>query len=129
MQDELKEVFVDYKNGFTELLKPASRSLKDYMHELQVELPKGYCTEINLQAIDWLKEVAFVLKTGFVLTIDYGFTAAELFSAKRSSGTILCYHQQKINTYPYRNIGEQDITSHVNFSALYQWGLKTGLEC
>src|ERR1700739_1167919 len=57
MQDELMEVFVDYKNGFIELLKPALKELTDYLTELKVELPKGFCTEINLQATEWIKEI------------------------------------------------------------------------
>ena len=77
MQDELMEVYVDYKDGFIELLQPASPELKDYLRQLQVELPKGYRTEINLQAIDWIKDIATVLQKGFVLTIDYGYPSAD----------------------------------------------------
>ena len=128
MQDELMEVFVGYKHGFVEILRPATKSLKDYFAELNVILPKGYCTEINLQAIAWLEEIAMVLKKGFVLTIDYGFSSSELYSIQRSLGTLLCYYNHTINDRPYSNIGKQDITSHVNFSALRHWGVKNGLE-
>jgi SAM-dependent MidA family methyltransferase len=127
MQDELMEVFVDYKNRFVETLRPANEILKNYLDELQVRLPEGYCTEINIQAIDWIKDVAGKLRTGFVLTIDYGFSSSELYSNKRSSGNIVCYHKHKINYSPYENIGEQDITTHINFSALNHWGKKNGL--
>src|ERR1700757_1503027 len=128
MKDELMEVFVDYKNGFIELLKPASKELVDYMAELKVELPQGFCTEINLQATEWIKEISGVLKKGYVMTIDYGFPSYELYSEYRRNGTLTCYNKHRINNYPYRDIGKQDITSHVNFSALYLWGLKHGLE-
>ncbi|HLF52386.1 class I SAM-dependent methyltransferase [Flavobacterium sp.] len=129
MDDELMEVFVDYKNGFIELLKPAGKALTDYMSELNVALPKGFQTEINLEAIEWIKEIAASLKKGYIMTIDYGYTSSELYSNRRSCGTIVCYNKHRINDYPYRDIGEQDITTHVNFSALCHWGLKNGMEC
>src|SRR5215203_750031 len=129
MKDELMEVFVDFKNDFFELLKPASNELKEYMEELKVGLKQGFRTEINLQAIDWMKEIGEALHKGFVLTIDYGFPSYELYSDKRKMGTLLCYHHHTINDCPYRNIGDQDITAHVNFSALHHWGLVNGLEC
>ena len=127
MEDELMEVFVDYHNGFTELLKPADESLKDYLHELNIILPKGFRTEINRDAIDWIKAIASSLKKGYVMTIDYGHTTEAMYKSCRSNGTLLCYHQHQITDQPYQNIGKQDITSHVNFSSLCYWGLKNGL--
>jgi SAM-dependent MidA family methyltransferase len=129
MEDELMEVFVDYTNGFVELLKPAKQALKDYLAELNVILPQGYRTEINLEATEWIKEIALSLKEGYVITIDYGYPSSGYYSKHRSSGTLVCYNKHKINDDPYHDIGEQDITAHVNFSALCHWGLKNGLEC
>jgi SAM-dependent MidA family methyltransferase len=128
MQDELMEVFVDYKNGFVETLKPAGNALTNYLAELNVVLPKGFRTEINLEATEWIKEIAACLQKGFVLTIDYGYLSEELYKDRRSRGTLLCYHKHTINDQPYSNIGEQDITTHINFSALSHWGLKYGLD-
>ncbi len=129
MKDKLMEVFVDYKNKFLEVLQPASEKLKNYFTEQNIDLPKGYCTEINMQAIDWTKEIAANLKKGFVLTIDYGFPCRDLYNLKRNSGTLVCYKNHEVNYSPYCNIGQQDITAHVNFSALSYWGEKYGLEC
>jgi SAM-dependent MidA family methyltransferase len=129
MLDGLMEVFVDYKsNEFVELLQPASAILKDYLAQLQIMLPKGFRTEINLQAIDWIKNVARRLNKGFVVTIDYGYSSSDLYTTNRSKGTLVCYHQHAINYCPYINIGKQDITTHVNFSALNHWGSKNGLQ-
>ena len=128
MKDELMEVFVDFDHDFFELLKPASNKLKLYLEELKVCLQQSFRTEINLQAIEWIKEIGEALNKGFVLTIDYGFPSSELYSKKRSMGTLLCYHHHTIKDCPYRNIGDQDLTAHVNFSALYHWGLMNGLE-
>lgn len=129
MEDDLMEVFVDYRDAFIEILKPASNDMKAYLRELHIELPKGYRTEINLQSIDWLTEITTVLKKGFVLTIDYGFTTPELYRAKHRDGTIVCYNKHRVSPNPYSNVGEQDITAHVNFSALHHWGMKKGLSC
>jgi SAM-dependent MidA family methyltransferase len=129
MEDTLMEVFVDYQNDFTEILEPASPSLINYFQELGISLPKGFRTEINIEATKWIEEIASALKSGFVLTIDYGYSSSELYRPSRSCGTLLCYSNHQINDLPYQNIGQQDITSHVNFSALCRWGFKNGLIC
>ncbi|KGO95650.1 hypothetical protein Q767_10515 [Flavobacterium enshiense DK69] len=129
MQDQLMEIFVDYRNDFVEVLQPASKELKEYLSELNIELPKGFQTEINLQAIQWIEEIAKSLKKGYVITIDYGYPSSELYKKERSNGTLMCYANHTTNTNPYQNIGNQDITSHVNFSALCHWGVKNGLTC
>ena len=128
MQDELMEVFVDYENDFVEVLKPANEILKNYLGEQNIVLPKDYATEINLQALEWINEIAVNVETGFVLTIDYGFPASELYNSKRNAGTLVCFKNHEVNYSPYSNIGQQDITVHVNFSALDHWGKKYGLK-
>ena len=127
MQEELMEVFVDYKNGFTELLLPASSSLKNYLGELNIQLPKGFRTEVNLQAITWIEEIAVSLSRGYVITIDYGYPSNEFYRSCRSNGTLMCYQQHAVNDRIYDDIGMKDITSHVNFSALMHWGEKNRL--
>jgi SAM-dependent MidA family methyltransferase len=121
------EVFVAYENDFTEVLKPASPSLKDYLKELNINLPKGFRTEINLEALEWIRQIATVLKKGYLLTIDYGYLSPELYRECRNRGTLMCYHRHTLNDQPFLNIGEQDITTHVNFSALHYYGSKYGL--
>ncbi|HTI08304.1 MAG TPA: SAM-dependent methyltransferase [Puia sp.] len=129
MGGELMEVYVDHGEDFTERLAPASPALKEYLAELRVELPEGYRAEINLEAIRWIEEIAASLQKGYVITIDYGYLSSGLYTGSRSRGTLLCYHQHTINDSPYQHIGQQDITAHVNFSALCHWGLKSGLAC
>lgn len=129
MKDELMEVFVDYKNGFIEVLMPADESLKNYLSEQHIFLPENYSTEINLDAIEWIKDIACRLNEGYVLTIDYGFPSEDLYDSKRNSGTLCCYRNHEVNFTPYANIGHQDITAHVNFSALSYWGKKNALDC
>lgn len=127
MQDELMEVFVDHENGFVEILRPATIELKNYLEELKINLPFGYRTEINLDAIKWIEEISSTLKKGFVITIDYGYPSEELYQEYRNRGTLMCYYKHSVNEDPFTHIGEQDITAHVNFSALDHWGRKNGL--
>jgi SAM-dependent MidA family methyltransferase len=130
MQEELKEVVVSYEDGFAETLEPAEAELKAYLLELGVQLPKGYHTEINLQALAWLKEIATTMQKGYVLTIDYGYPNGSFYKESRNQGTLLCYYKHQVNDFIYQHIGEQDLTCHVNFSAICHWGAKFGLnEC
>ena len=128
MKYELMEVFVDYDDGFVEVLKPASSELRDYFKKQDVVLPKGYRTEVNLDALEWVHDVGSALERGYVITIDYGYPASELYAEHRNNGTLMCYHRHTAEDNPYQRIGEQDITSHVNFSALDIWGREAGLE-
>ena len=128
MENELLEVFVGYEKNFIEILKPASTQQKDYLKELDVTLPYGYRTEINLDAIKWIREISSALKKGFVITIDYGYPSDELYQEYRNCGTLMCYYNHSVNESPFAHIGEQDITSHVNFSALDHWGQKYELD-
>jgi SAM-dependent MidA family methyltransferase len=128
MQEELKEIYVDHRQNFTEVLRPARQELKNYLRELEVQLPEGFHTEINLLAIEWMKEISECLKKGYVLTIDYGFSSSEYYKDSRRRGTLICYNRHSVNENIYQEIGRQDITSHVNFSALCHWGFKYGLD-
>jgi SAM-dependent MidA family methyltransferase len=125
MHDELMEVFVNYNDGFTEELQPADEELKIYLADQGIKLPKGYRTEINLETRKWLNEIARTMDQGYVLTIDYGYPSNEYYQPERYKGTLVCFHQHKINQDPYINIGKQDITAHVDFSGL----LRNGEEC
>jgi SAM-dependent MidA family methyltransferase len=127
MLEELMEVCVAYDGGFVETLRPAADPLKDYLGQLGVDLPRGYRAEINLEATEWIMEVSRALHQGFVMTIDYGYASSALYSKR--TGTLACYHQHQVTHCPYELVGEQDITTHVNFSALDYWGRQGGLEC
>ncbi len=129
MQEQLQEVFLDYRGEFVEMLRPADLVLANYFSELGVQLPQGFRTEVNLEATEWIKAIGRTLKKGYVITIDYGYSSEELYRNSRSNGTLMCYHQHQLSDEPYKAVGLQDITTHVNFSALRHWGLKNGLTC
>jgi SAM-dependent MidA family methyltransferase len=111
--------------------EPSTPALQAYLEKLELDLssyPDGYRSEINLAALDWLTTVAQKLSHGYVLMIDYGYTAAQYYSPQRRQGTLQCYYQQAHHENPYWAIGQQDITAHVNFTALEQQGEMLGLK-
>ncbi|MBD2595614.1 class I SAM-dependent methyltransferase [Nostoc spongiaeforme FACHB-130] len=89
--------------------------------------PDGYRSEINLAALDWLSIVADRLQRGYVVTVDYGYPAHRYYNPRRSQGTLQCYYQHRYHNNPYINLGRQDITAHVDFTALELWGEQCGL--
>jgi SAM-dependent MidA family methyltransferase len=130
MEDELKEIYVTADNDDIKEIKGAlsTDAISYYLKEFSIELPRGYRTEINLRIKDWLKTVNEVLSEGFILTIDYGHPAWDYYSEDRNRGTLLCYYKHQVFEDPYKNIGEQDITAHVNFSSVKKWGKEFGFE-
>ncbi|MFZ5906650.1 MAG: class I SAM-dependent methyltransferase [Nitrospirota bacterium] len=128
MEDTLKEVYVTAENGqFREAKGEVSTPLlAGYLEEFTLSLPSGYRTEISLRVQGWLRSVSNLLSEGFILTIDYGHTLPEYYSKERNRGTLMCYFRHQANEDPYSNIGDQDITAHVNFSAVKKWGEELG---
>ncbi|MEH2000268.1 MAG: class I SAM-dependent methyltransferase [Nostoc sp.] len=112
--------------------EPSTPQLAEYLNLLGINFaqsayPDGYRSEINLAALDWLSIVADRLQRGYVLTIDYGYPASRYYNPRRSQGTLQCYYHHRFHDNPYINIGRQDITAHVDFTALERWGEKYNL--
>ena len=126
---EIREVYVILsKSGFAEGLdKLSTPALEQYFENLNIKLEEGQKAEVNLGIFDWLKEIHSAMGKGFVITIDYGYTADELFAPYRKDGTISCYYRHTINHNPYTRLGFQDITAHVDFTTLMETGEKMGL--
>ncbi|MBI5025624.1 MAG: SAM-dependent methyltransferase [Nitrospirae bacterium] len=131
MGNELEEIYISANGDSLIEVKgrPSNSSIADYFRDFSIELKKGHRTEVNLKIKDWLSVVTDALSEGFIFTVDYGYPAWEYYSDERVGGTLLCYHKHKLNENPYENIGEQDITAHVNFSSLKKWGEELGIEC
>ncbi|NJN32529.1 MAG: class I SAM-dependent methyltransferase [Synechococcales cyanobacterium RM1_1_8] len=129
----LKEVYVTWDGDrFSPILGELSDpALADYFAAFAFGLeqyPIGYRTEINLAARAWIDQVANKLARGYCLTIDYGYTAERYYQPSRRGGTLQCYFQHSHHNDPFTHVGQQDITAHVNFTALEQWGTAAGLE-
>ncbi len=113
-------------------LGPLSSELADHLATLPLtpieSYPEGYRTEINLAARTWLTTVATKLQRGYVLTIDYGYDAPRYYQPSRRQGTLQCYSQHRVHNDPYFQIGLQDLTAHVDFTAIEAWGRELGLD-
>jgi SAM-dependent MidA family methyltransferase len=88
----------------------------------------GYRSEVNLAALDWMSTVAQKLQRGYLLTIDYGYPAHRYYNPRRREGTLQCYYLHRYHNNPYINVGRQDLTAHVNFTALERQGELCGLD-
>lgn len=126
----LKEIYVTGE-GETLKEKPGRLSgtevaaaVARYAHGIE----EGCRVEMNLRAIQWIKAVAEELWRGFVITIDYGGLAQQLYSSERPRGTLMVYRGHQATEDFYSAPGEQDLTAHVNFSALIDVGKEAGLE-
>ena len=132
---QLQEIYIGENQGeLIEIIAELSiPELLNYFQQVQINInsadyPEGYRTEVNLQALDWLNRVSQKLNKGYLLTIDYGYSAQKYYHPQRSQGTLQCYYQHRYHADPLVNLGLQDITTHVNFTALENQGKSLGLE-
>ena len=95
--------------------------------ELVDTLPDGFVTEICPPAEEWWADSAAALKRGWLMTLDYGLSTPEFFALHRTNGTLRAYHRHKVSENLLANVGEQDLTAHVNFDAIQLAGKSAGL--
>jgi SAM-dependent MidA family methyltransferase len=126
----LKEILVDFRDGrFVDLVAPLSTcAITEYFAAQGITLCERQHAEAGLEACDWISEVGRRLARGYVLTIDYGHPANDLFDDHHMRGTLLSYQNHRATEEFYASPGEQDLTAHVNFTALESWGKRSGLE-
>jgi len=129
IDSRLYEVFTAYGDGrFFDLPgEPSTPALEAYLRTAGVSLAERQVAEINLLAQEWIREAGRLMEKGFVLTIDYGLPARELYSVTNGP-TLHCHWRHTLNNDPYAHIGSQDITSHVDFTSLAASGSRAGLE-
>ncbi|HLJ80191.1 MAG TPA: SAM-dependent methyltransferase [Ktedonobacterales bacterium] len=130
----LREVYVtlDEQTGaLAEVLGPPSApEVASYLNTYRIpwrRYPDGWRAEVCVEAIAWMREVAAILRRGFTLTIDYGDTARRLYTPERWRGTLAVYARHQMGERPLARPGGQDLTAHVNFTALVEAGRAGGL--
>lgn len=89
-------------------------------------LEDGYTSEYCPAIYPWLKDLYTSMLQGTVLLIDYGFLEHEYYHPQRDQGTLMCHYRHRAHTDPLLHIGLQDITAHVNFTAVAQAAEKSG---
>jgi len=142
MRDEgLREVHVTASATTPPLLttmedRPSTPALEAYLDRIGVELEPGWRIEINLRAVEWVRDAARRLRRGFMILIDYGHAAAELYSASHSAGTLTTFSRHTANDAAasdvstpawLRDPGRQDITAHVDFTTVRDTAEAEGL--
>jgi SAM-dependent MidA family methyltransferase len=128
--NDVREIYVGLgANGLCEQFGTLSTpALAEYLTEPGITLQEGQLAEINLEACTWITEVGARLGRGFALTIDYGHEAQELYDHRHMRGTLLAYEKHRASENFFRAPGEQDLTAHVDFTALARHGSASGLQ-
>lgn len=129
---KLYEVYVTTQDGrLCEIVsEPSTPELAAYLERFRVPwaaFGDGWRAEINLDALRWLHSTAQLIRRGYILTIDYGDKAKDLYTPQRPRGTLRGYWRHRLSYNQLAHPGEQDITAHVNFSALIDEGRQLGL--
>jgi len=106
--------------------RPASGTLLEEAKAIEVPVP--YESEIGLAARGWMRSLAEHLAQGVILVIDYGFPRHEYYHPQRSMGTLMCHTRHRAHGDPFARPGEEDITAHVDFSALAHAARESGLD-
>ena len=127
---KIYQIFItlDKDDNVVEIEKEANEDILRYIKELNIDILEGMITEINLDAANYIQKIGKKLKKGFVITVDYGYPSKELYKPYRMKGSLLCYYKHRYSENYWENVGLQDITSHVNFSALSYYGKIAQLE-
>jgi len=116
--------FHDGKLAWSE--RPAANELLRHAQSLPVTAP--YESEIGLIGQSWMRELGRRVEHGVVFIIDYGFPRREYYHPQRSAGTLMCHYRHRAHADPFAHPGEEDITAHVDFTALAEAALEGGLE-
>lgn len=126
---ELRELLVDWHGGrFGEVSGALSTpALAERLAAERIELAEGARAEICLELDGWIREVAAGLERGCVLIVDYGHPAVELYGPERVGGTLRAYAGHRVHDDPFVAVGRQDLTAHVDFTAVERAAAAAGL--
>lgn len=129
-EGRLREVLVGWDDGrFVDVeSEPTTPALAARLADEGIELAEGQRAEVCLAVDGWVVEAATGLRQGLLLLIDYGHPATELYDPRRRrDGTLLAYLRQRAHDDPYRHVGRQDLTAHVDVTAVERAAARAGL--
>lgn len=122
----VEQLCVGHEDGpFVWQRHKAGNALTDRVNALGLSPP--YISELNLNAEAWIASLADILERGLILLIDYGFPEHEYYLADRREGTLMCHYKHHAHDNPLILTGLQDITAHVDFTAIAQAAVDNGL--
>jgi SAM-dependent MidA family methyltransferase len=107
--------------------EPSTPRLAAHLEAERVELKEGWSAEVSLAAADWMEAMASRLTRGYVVTVDYGDLAEDLYLERRRHGTLISYYGHTPQEQPLQRVGRQDLTAHVDFTSLIEGGKRGGL--
>ncbi|MDP3561982.1 MAG: SAM-dependent methyltransferase [Legionellaceae bacterium] len=130
-EHELFELYVDLnqQGNLIETVKPCSNT--QLIKHIQTVFPETiypYQSEINLFVDDWILQCHDMLEQGVMLILDYGFPRQEFYHPDRNQGTLMCHYQHQTHTNPLVNVGQQDITAHVDFTHVAEAAFNAGFK-
>jgi SAM-dependent MidA family methyltransferase len=125
--DELRELAVDIgpDDAFIEVdIPPTTPALAERLDIEGIELADGQTAEVCLAIDAWVADATAALRRGLLVLIDYGAPATELYDpVRRRDGTLRAYVRHQVHDDPYRFVGRQDLTAHVDFTAV-EWAAR-----
>ncbi|RUM88693.1 MAG: SAM-dependent methyltransferase [Thermodesulfatator sp.] len=126
--EDLREVYVEVSQGKIreKLLEISRPEILQRVLPYALHWPEGYRTEVCLAYEPIYKELSKKLIRGALLNLDYGFPRADYYHPERHRGTLLAYSRHRVSENPYLRPGHQDLTAHVDFTALRELGEKYG---
>ena len=106
--------------------EPVTGPVQDYVQRYLPDFPDRGSAEVNLDALEWMERISRSLTSGWVFTIDYGYTSRE--SRRFPDGTLMSYRRHAASEDVLSGPGDRDITAHVCFTAIEEHGKRLGLE-
>lgn len=133
-ENDINEVYVVWEDDKFEFQLKSSfdarliSRVKDIESELDIILNPGYISEINFSAEDWIKSIAEWLDKGVIILVDYGFPRHEYYHEQRNQGTLMCHYRHRTHPDAFVYPGLQDITAHVDFTAMADAALEANMK-
>ena len=129
VEGQIQQFYVSEANGqLNYQFEPGETELLQAVGALNVDFPDGYESEINLALSSWIHSLAEMLQSGLILLIDYGFPQHEYYHSQRNQGTLMCHYRHQSHPDPLILLGLQDITAHVNFTAVAQAAVEANFD-
>jgi SAM-dependent MidA family methyltransferase len=129
--EKVCELFVDLDEEGELCEQPGDLSTLKLLHRLEgehIHLGRGHIAELCLEIPSFLEQLGRIVKPGYIIFVDYGDKASNLYSYRHRNGTLRSYYQQQQIHDPFFAIGQQDMTADVDFSAVVSEALALGLE-